>query len=361
MFKVKNVGIREMVDLMREDGSHRWLVDLGFEGVDHFQNRRSILRALRERYQKERVDAIVKKYGVKKKHHFEMTNKTDSIRVAREFRRIPTTVLREYSTIFRTIGNSDGNIAAQDLAGALKLKPEEARHLIDDVDIDGDGTLDFVEFVKVMTQLEKPVSEDGSGSDDDHDTTNSDIPQSVLRRYKAVFDSLDKNKKGIITPLDLSEIMGIDHQDAEAMICSTPRSVRSGKRGDAIDFQGFVRLLRDQEGKEKNRLENIAGDSDHSDHSDQNSDVDSETDLANRQQRVFETLLEQTGHADHEGVSVTAVVGWAEEMVKAKYTNADAIKFQFSFHEKMAELGSTISFNTFAEVLEEFPDLFEDV
>ena len=54
-------------------------------GEERFQDRRSILRALRDRYQKERVAAIIKKYDVKKsnKKKSKDTNKTDSIKITR--------------------------------------------------------------------------------------------------------------------------------------------------------------------------------------------------------------------------------------------------------------------------------------
>jgi len=186
-----------------------------------------------------------------------------------------------------------------------------------------------------------------------------------------VFDSIDKSGKGIITPLDLSAMMGIQQEDAEALMNSTPRSVRSARRGEGIDFHGFVRLLRDQEGKEKARLENIVGpdsdhsDSDHSDHS--NSDNDSNDDGSDSQsdaafagkKEVFENLLEQSSKGDASCVSVAAVVGWAEEVVKKKLTPAEALKFQFSFHERMAEAGSAMSFDTFADIMDDFPELFE--
>jgi hypothetical protein len=117
MFKAKNLSLKRMNELMEADGSHRWLVEAGmsalriliwftfldffllghgtisfswvfhsnfsnscshwftkfiylfvyFAGLDgpqHFDDRRYILRALRQRYNHKYVELLTKKYGV---------------------------------------------------------------------------------------------------------------------------------------------------------------------------------------------------------------------------------------------------------------------------------------------------------
>ncbi len=153
------------------------------------------------------------------------------------------------------------------------------------------------------------------------------------------------------------QMMGIDHRDAEQLISSTPRGVRSANND--IDFQGFVRLLRDQEGKDQTRLENIHGDSDSYTDSDTDSndgsgsDAEISAELHDALLHAFESLTSS------ETVSVDAAVAWAEERARVRLAPNDALHFQFSFHQRIAELGNQLQFEEFLGVMAEYPELVE--
>jgi calmodulin len=128
--------------------------------------------------------------------------------------------------LFDTDGN--GSISVSELGSLMKKMGKEAtetelKDLIHDIDVDGDGEIQFEEFILLFSRSSKSNS-----ADDD------------LKQAFAVFDA-DGNGK--ISKSELRRVMEmLGERLSEAQIDEMMREADENKDGE-IDFQEFKRMM----------------------------------------------------------------------------------------------------------------------
>jgi Ca2+-binding EF-hand superfamily protein len=125
--------------------------------------------------------------------------------------------------------DGDGVITDQELSTYLDISKTEAQQLIIEAKMQLYGQrptknhyrLTFQEFTAILASShEQPEAPE-------------EIPKRVLKRYRAVFDSIDTDRKGIITPAQMARDMGVD--DLQGL----------GWEGKSqLTFDDFVQILR---------------------------------------------------------------------------------------------------------------------
>ncbi|XP_065827890.1 calmodulin-like [Oscarella lobularis] len=121
--------------------------------------------------------------------------------------------------------NNDGNITTEELKTVLKALghyPNEAEleAMVEEVDADGNGTIEFEEFLVMMSKQ--------MASDD---------------YIRAAFDAMDRNGDGYIDPIELKQVMEnfgeqLSDDDVEEMIREADVD------GDGrVDFEEFHTLM----------------------------------------------------------------------------------------------------------------------
>eukprot|EP01054_Gregarina_sp_Poly1_P010855 Gregarina_sp_Poly_1__10854@NODE_842_length_6017_cov_94_978151_g609_i0_p4_GENE_NODE_842_length_6017_cov_94_978151_g609_i0NODE_842_length_6017_cov_94_978151_g609_i0_p4_ORF_typecomplete_len156_score43_77EFhand_7/PF13499_6/1_1e22EFhand_7/PF13499_6/8_9e12EFhand_6/PF13405_6/2_2e11EFhand_6/PF13405_6/0_0015EFhand_6/PF13405_6/3_4e10EFhand_1/PF00036_32/5_6e09EFhand_1/PF00036_32/1_6e08EFhand_1/PF00036_32/1_8e08EFhand_1/PF00036_32/1_2e03EFhand_8/PF13833_6/6_8e05EFhand_8/PF13833_6/1e15EFhand_8/PF13833_6/0_00 len=129
--------------------------------------------------------------------------------------------------------DGDGMITAEELGIVMKNLGQnptdsELQDMLNEVDADGNGTIDFPEFLSVMAKTVK----------------ESDHAEELLAAFKV----FDRDGDGFISGAELREVMGalgerLEDDELEEML----REAKSGaaQLGDSslIDYSGFVRML----------------------------------------------------------------------------------------------------------------------
>ena len=109
------------------------------------------------------------------------------------FTGIPTERIKEYKEAFEIFDkNKDGNITAYELANVMKslnMDPteDELLEMINEVDLDGNGEIDFEEFVTLMNRRSK----------------ETDTEEDVISAFKM----FDRGMLGKISVTELRQIM----------------------------------------------------------------------------------------------------------------------------------------------------------
>eukprot|EP01056_Protomagalhaensia_sp_Gyna25_P002816 Protomagalhaensia_sp_Gyna_25__2815@NODE_262_length_4139_cov_252_860488_g203_i0_p3_GENE_NODE_262_length_4139_cov_252_860488_g203_i0NODE_262_length_4139_cov_252_860488_g203_i0_p3_ORF_typecomplete_len154_score45_84EFhand_7/PF13499_6/3_8e22EFhand_7/PF13499_6/2_5e13EFhand_6/PF13405_6/3_3e11EFhand_6/PF13405_6/0_00055EFhand_6/PF13405_6/6_3e10EFhand_1/PF00036_32/4_1e09EFhand_1/PF00036_32/1_8e08EFhand_1/PF00036_32/1_1e08EFhand_1/PF00036_32/8_9e02EFhand_8/PF13833_6/0_00023EFhand_8/PF13833_6/1e15EFhand_8/P len=127
--------------------------------------------------------------------------------------------------------DGDGLITAEELGIVMKNLGQnptdgELQDMLNEVDADGNGTIDFTEFLSVMAKTVK----------------ESDHAEELL----AAFRVFDRDGDGFISGTELREVMSalgekLEDDELEEML----REAKSGSSGESslIDYSGFVRML----------------------------------------------------------------------------------------------------------------------
>jgi len=126
--------------------------------------------------------------------------------------------------------DGDGTISTSELAEAMKSLGQnpsdgEIQDMINEVDVDQSGTVDFDEFLKMMTTETKGV----------------DFEQEM----RSAFDVFDKDGSGTISPEEIFKLMtslgeNLSEDDIKSMVKEVD------KNGDgSIDYEEFVSFIRD--------------------------------------------------------------------------------------------------------------------
>jgi len=126
--------------------------------------------------------------------------------------------------------DGDGTISTSELAQAMKSlgqNPSDAeiQDMINEVDVDQSGTVDFEEFLKMMTTETKGV----------------DLEQEMRSAFKV----FDVDGSGTISPDEIFKLMAsLGENLSEEEIKSMVKEVDSNGDG-SIDYEEFVNFIRD--------------------------------------------------------------------------------------------------------------------
>ena len=138
-------------------------------------------------------------------------------------------LLHELSRIFYKIDkNSDGKINKDDLIQAYeeagdKIKSEEIQHIINMVDFDKSGFIDYQEFIRVCIPEDRLFTKDN---------------------LKAAFDLFDNEKKGKIKYMDVVKALEDENKINGKMIESLKKEV-SSFGNEIMNFDKFYNTMVD--------------------------------------------------------------------------------------------------------------------
>lgn len=151
-------------------------------------------------------------------------------------KKAPPVNIEEIKTVFDHFDeNKDGLISQDDLRqfmGRLGIQTTEAdiSNMVSSVDANGDGIVDFNEFASLYKMIAKDEIR-GEGQED------ADL--------KDAFNVFDKNEDGLISPIELQEVLvklgvdeGVSLTNCERMI----ENVDADGNG-AVDFGEFKRMM----------------------------------------------------------------------------------------------------------------------
>ncbi|CAM0949060.1 unnamed protein product [Alopecurus aequalis] len=141
--------------------------------------------------------------------------------------------LREFREAFAFFDNDgDGRISAEELSTVVRSlgqspTDEELRDMVRDVDADGNGTIEFSEFLALMSRQREAADADGSADEE-------------LREAFGVFD---RDHDGHISKEELRHVMislgeKLTDEEVEGMIAEADLD------GDGlVNFDEFVRMM----------------------------------------------------------------------------------------------------------------------
>ena len=126
--------------------------------------------------------------------------------------------------------DSNGSISAVELGKVLKAlgqnpSPNELNDMINEVDVDGSGSIEFAEFVILMTHKVREMSKE--------------------EEIREAFAILDKENKGTLTAKNLKYFMRkvahlkLSSEEAEAMI-----EFASGSDNGIVTFDDFLEVVK---------------------------------------------------------------------------------------------------------------------
>jgi len=143
----------------------------------------------------------------------------------------------ECEKVFKWLDDDqDGFISDREISEYLDISRQEARALIEETKITlygkrGDNRLTLDEFSSILARTTKTAPAP--------DLTV--LPPRLLKRYRIIFDSIDIDGNGVITPQELAQDMGIGEVD-EAMQTFLVEAGFAGK--SELTFEEFVAVLR---------------------------------------------------------------------------------------------------------------------
>ncbi|KAL7643168.1 UNVERIFIED_CONTAM: hypothetical protein RMT77_006458 [Armadillidium vulgare] len=148
--------------------------------------------------------------------------------------RLSKSQLKEFREAFRFFDkDGDGSIDKQELGRVMRslgqfATEEELREMLDEIDIDGDGTFSFNEFVDIVCNVGRPTER--SVEDEE-------------KELRDAFRIFDKHGRGYISASDLRAVLRCLGEDlSEEEIEDMIREVDIDGDG-RIDFNEFVKAL----------------------------------------------------------------------------------------------------------------------
>ncbi|KAL9450823.1 hypothetical protein AB3S75_012542 [Citrus x aurantiifolia] len=142
---------------------------------------------------------------------------------------LPEDQIAEFQEAFSMLDkDGDGCITFEELASAIKSldqnpTKEELRNMINEVDLDGNGTIEFLEFLKLMATKMKE--------------------NEAQEELKEAFKVFDKDQDGYISPNELRHVMmnlgeKLTDEELEQMI------LEADLDGDGqVNYEEFARMM----------------------------------------------------------------------------------------------------------------------
>ncbi|KAF7952007.1 uncharacterized protein EAE97_001504 [Botrytis byssoidea] len=124
-------------------------------------------------------------------------------------------ILKEAFDAYDT--DKGGNITVEEFGRVMKQSgqnpsEEELAQIIKEVDLDGDGTINFDEFIAMMTGRTRQKPDDPKPSEDDLKADSAPIPVSSEEdpeeEWKSAWKEHDHTLKGSITAAQLRQVLG---------------------------------------------------------------------------------------------------------------------------------------------------------
>eukprot|EP01083_Nonionella_stella_P170145 578361_1 len=137
--------------------------------------------------------------------------------------------------------NNDGQLTAKELSEACGISEVQARNIIQQYDVDGDGSLDPQEFETLKQQVLKQQREKAASNINNYSDMNA----------------MDDNKDGLVSASELAQACNISQKEAELLIQQYDKN-----GGGFLNQQEFETLKQSilKEQREKERLKQIQKD-----------------------------------------------------------------------------------------------------
>eukprot|EP01083_Nonionella_stella_P138627 421852_1 len=141
-------------------------------------------------------------------------------------------------TIDTLDNNNDGQLTAKELSEACGISEVQARNIIQQYDVDGDGSLDPQEFETLKQQVLKQQREKAASNINNYSDMNA----------------MDDNKDGLVSASELAQACNISQKEAELLIQQYDKN-----GGGFLNQQEFETLKQSilKEQREKERLKQI--------------------------------------------------------------------------------------------------------
>ncbi|KAI9270372.1 calmodulin [Phascolomyces articulosus] len=137
--------------------------------------------------------------------------------------------IEEYRASFQQFDkDNNGTIDAKELGGVMRslnmsVSETEVKSMIRELDADGSGSIDFEEFLSMLTRTK----------------SNVDTQQELLETFKV----FDKNNDGTISANELREVMNnLGEKMSEAELEQMLLEADANKDG-VINYEEFVKML----------------------------------------------------------------------------------------------------------------------
>lgn len=130
-------------------------------------------------------------------------------------------VFQQYSAIFKLLDeDGEGEVSGSRLSIALRIPPSQADVMMAEADTDGNGLLDFMEFVAFMTARDTTA---------DYNANNNAavVSDPEVQRYKILFNLLQNEKQEPITDADLNQALMRQDLDKENNPTKSPSRVNT--------------------------------------------------------------------------------------------------------------------------------------
>ncbi|KAF7870270.1 hypothetical protein EAF04_004018 [Stromatinia cepivora] len=147
-----------------------------------------------------------------------------------------------------------GNITVEEFAHVMKESgqnpsEEELAQIIKEVDIDGDGTINFDEFIAMMTGRTRQKKEDPKPGENDLRAESAPIPvateEDSEEEWKSAWKEFDHSLKGSITAAQLRQVFGnLGETISDAEIDND--IMKSVDAEDKISYREFVKFMNER-------------------------------------------------------------------------------------------------------------------
>uniref|UniRef100_A0A5S6QBT6 EF-hand domain-containing protein n=1 Tax=Trichuris muris TaxID=70415 RepID=A0A5S6QBT6_TRIMR len=152
-------------------------------------------------------------------------------------------LMAQYRAAFQMFdSNNDGSISNQEFLSVmqslgLSASKEEVSRMIIQADVDGDGTIDFSEFVHFLSSWSVPVDEE--------------------KELALIFQVFDQNKDGLISPNELRTVMLNLGEELSSEDVSTMISAADSNGDGLINFEEFKHLMTRTKSNQNSQVNNL--------------------------------------------------------------------------------------------------------
>jgi calmodulin len=154
--------------------------------------------------------------------------------------------LIRYRTVFNMLDvDQDGSVTCQEMMQSTRTvtgrQPAEVeiREFMDLTDTNGNGSMEFDEFVVVMQRTKRALGRMGTPRTEFTMTSE----QRKREKYKQVFDSFDLNRDGRISPDELKQKLQSMGKTVDDGNCRTLFSTYDLNRDGVLDFEEFIPMM----------------------------------------------------------------------------------------------------------------------